>query len=95
MENAKKRDYHRSLSFNSWKVDGTSYPSHAKKKQCPKIDTEASNLQIYIELNVASSMHRRGVLELFLSFDVASGSDIAPCKTNDKPLVVYRFSNVT
>ena len=29
-----------------------------------------------------------------LSHDVASGSDITPCNKIDKPLVVYRFSNV-
>ena len=27
--------------------------------------------------------------------DVAPGSDITPCNKIDKPLVVYRFSNVT
>ena len=30
-----------------------------------------------------------------LSYDVASGSEITPCNKIDKPLVVYRFSNVT
>ena len=30
-----------------------------------------------------------------LSHDVASGSDITQCNKIDKPLVVYRFSNVT
>ena len=30
-----------------------------------------------------------------LSNYVASGSDITPCNKIDKPLVVYRFSNVT
>ena len=30
-----------------------------------------------------------------LSYDVASGSDITPCNKIDKPLMVYRFSNVT
>ena len=30
-----------------------------------------------------------------LSHDVAPGSDITPCNKIDKPLVVYRFSNVT
>ena len=28
----------------------------------------------------------------FLSFDVASGSEITPCNKIDKPLVVYRFT---
>ena len=32
---------------------------------------------------------------LFLSHDVAFVSDITPCNKIDKPLVVYRFSNVT
>ena len=33
---------------------------------------------------------------LFLSYDVASGSEITPCNKIDKPLVVYRFTgNVT
>ena len=31
----------------------------------------------------------------YLSRDVASGSDKMPCNKIDKPLVVYRFSNVT
>ena len=30
-----------------------------------------------------------------LSHDIASGSDITPCNTIDKPLVFYRSSNVT
>ena len=30
-----------------------------------------------------------------LSHDVASGSDIMSCNKIDKPLLVYRFSNVT
>ena len=29
---------------------------------------------------------------LNLSYDVASGSEITPCNTIDKPLVVYRFT---
>ena len=29
-----------------------------------------------------------------LSHDLASGNDITPCNNIDKPLVVYRFSNV-
>ena len=29
---------------------------------------------------------------LFLSYDVASGSEIKPCNKIDKPLVVYRFT---
>ena len=29
---------------------------------------------------------------LFLSYDVASGSEITPCNKIDKPLVVYRFT---
>ena len=28
----------------------------------------------------------------FLSYDVASGSEITPCNKTDKPLVVYRFT---
>ena len=28
----------------------------------------------------------------FLSYDVASGSEITPCNKIDKPLVVYRFA---
>ena len=30
-----------------------------------------------------------------LSHDIVSGSHIMPCNKIDKPLVVYRFSNVT
>ena len=30
--------------------------------------------------------------DLFLSYDVASGSEITPCNKICKPLVVYRFS---
>ena len=29
---------------------------------------------------------------LYLSYDVASGSEITPCNKIDKPLVVYRFT---
>ena len=32
------------------------------------------------------------VVYSLLSYDVASGSEITPCKIIDKPLVVYRFS---
>ena len=31
-------------------------------------------------------------INLFLSYDVASGSEITPCNKICKPLVVYRFS---
>ena len=31
-------------------------------------------------------------LEISLSYDVASGSEITPCNKIDKPLVVYRFT---
>ena len=30
-------------------------------------------------------------LNLYLSYDVASGSEITPCNKIDKPLVIYRF----
>ena len=30
--------------------------------------------------------------ENYLSYDVASGSEITPCNKIDKPLVVYRFT---
>ena len=29
---------------------------------------------------------------IYLSYDVASGSEITPCNKIDKPLVVYRFT---
>ena len=29
---------------------------------------------------------------MFLSYDVAPGSEITPCNKIDKPLVVYRFT---
>ena len=32
------------------------------------------------------------IADLFLSYDVASGSEITPCNKIDKPLVVYRFT---
>ena len=31
-------------------------------------------------------------VDFFLSYDVASGSEIMPCNKIDKPLVVYRFT---
>ena len=31
-------------------------------------------------------------LNVVLSYDVASGSEITPCNKIDKPLVVYRFT---
>ena len=36
-----------------------------------------------------------GIFKFHLSHDVASGSDIMTCNKIDKPLVVYRSSNVT
>ena len=38
---------------------------------------------------------RKDLCKISLSLDVAPGSDITPCNKIDKPLVVYRFSNVT
>ena len=38
--------------------------------------------------NIKSDLQRYN----FLSYDVASGSEITPCNKIDKPLVVYRFS---
>ena len=35
------------------------------------------------------------VYYIILSYDITSESDITPCIIIDKPLVVYRFSNVT
>ena len=32
--------------------------------------------------------------ETYLSHDIASVSDITPCNKIDKPLQVYRFSNI-
>ena len=32
------------------------------------------------------------IMELILSYDVASGSEITPCDKICKPLVVYRFT---
>ena len=34
-------------------------------------------------------------LHVFLSHDVTSWSNITPCNKIDKPLVVFRFCNVT
>ena len=42
--------------------------------------------------HVFSIGYRRAVLELILSHDFASGSDITPCNKIDKSLVVYRFT---
>ena len=40
--------------------------------------------------------HSTSILYDLLSYDVASGIEITPCKKIDKPLVVYRFTgNVT
>ena len=33
-----------------------------------------------------------GIVDIVLSYDVASGSEITPCNKIDKPLVVYRFT---
>ena len=33
-------------------------------------------------------------LKRYLSYDVESGSEIAPCNEIDKPLVVYRFTGI-
>ena len=32
------------------------------------------------------------IANIYLSYDVAPGSDVPPCNEIDKPLVVYRFS---
>ena len=35
------------------------------------------------------------IIFMYLSHDVTSGSEITPRNKIDKPIVVYRFSNVT
>ena len=35
------------------------------------------------------------ILDIYLSHDVLSRNDIMPCNKINKPLVVYRFNNVT
>ena len=35
---------------------------------------------------------KSAVMKSYLSYDVASGSEITPCNNIDKPLVVYRFT---
>ena len=45
--------------------------------------------------NWRQSGNRIYVFKKTLSHDVAPGSDITSCNKIDKPLVVYRFSNVT
>ena len=39
-----------------------------------------------------TALHFKAVSTAYVSYDVASGSEITPCNTIDKPLVVYRFS---
>ena len=37
-------------------------------------------------------LSKKGIFKIFLSHDVASGSEITPCNKIDKPPVVYRFT---
>ena len=42
--------------------------------------------------SVSTCLFQRRVIEINLSYDVASGSEITPCNKICKPIVVYRFS---
>ena len=56
----------------------------------------SSLLAIRLILNKPARLLRLvGVLKIYLSHDVVSGSDITPCNKIDTPLVVYIFSYVT
>ena len=44
------------------------------------------------ELPLSWRSHIFNTGEIFLSYDVAPGSDITACNKIDKPLMVYRFS---
>ena len=46
---------------------------------------------MFFEQNIAINDHNDAMI-LYLSYDVASGSEITPCNKIDKPLVVYRFT---
>ena len=41
--------------------------------------------------NICSEIKKKTYKKVFLSYDVASGSEITPYNKIDKPLVVYRF----
>ena len=45
-------------------------------------------------IKVFITMSHLGVISRYFSHSVASWSDITRCNKIDKPLVVYRFSNV-
>ena len=53
-------------------------------------ETKKSHLEILD--NVADNKHIHLYLIKYLSYDVASGSEITPCNKIDKTLVVYRFT---
>ena len=48
------------------------------------------------EQGPAQSKARKVLAHIYhiLSYDVASGSEITPCNKIDRPLAVYRFSNI-
>ena len=74
---------------------------HHRKKKVTDVslilmdsDMESENLSSLIQLSVSDGQIT-DIIYRYLSHDVASGSDITPCNKIDKPLVVYRFSDVT
>ena len=62
-----------------------------KQQQIENLDQQLRKLHNAMETLV---IHRRGMY-LYLSYDVASESEITPCNKIDNPLVVYRlYENV-
>ena len=45
-----------------------------------------------LQESLQTTIKYMNMLNIHLSYDVASGSEITPCNKNCKPLVVYRFT---
>ena len=73
------------LNFRSFHL----YYSQNRSALLCKLKRDNSLLTIY-SVNYFTMLI--AIADLFLSYDVASGSEITPCNEIDKPLVVYRFT---
>ena len=49
-------------------------------------------LSLYYTNALVTFFFHKNAVKMYLSYDVASRSEITPCNKIDKPLVVYRFT---
>ena len=73
------------VAIFDWECGRNSTPSEGQKMPC------GAHLKCLTEV-LQSFVGKYENEKHYLSYDVASGSEITPCNKIDKPLVVYRFT---